>query len=63
VYLDNISDIGAFNKVYSEYFKAPFPAQAVVQQIPSSNRSPDAEEHFPDLEQMSLIAIRRPPKN
>lgn len=63
VYLDNISDIGAFNKVYSEYFKAPFPARAVVQQIPSSNRSPDAEEHFPDLEQMSLIAIRRPPKN
>jgi 2-iminobutanoate/2-iminopropanoate deaminase len=63
VYLDNISDIGTFNKVYSEYFKAPFPARAVVQQIPSSNRSPDAEEHFPDLEQMSLIAIRRPPKN
>jgi len=63
VYLDNISDTEAFNKVYSEYFKAPLPAQTVVQQIRSSNRSPDAEGHFPDLEQMSLIAIRRPLKN
>jgi enamine deaminase RidA (YjgF/YER057c/UK114 family) len=63
VYLDNISDTEAFNKIYSEYFKTPLPAQTVVQQVPSSNRSPDAEGHFPDLEQMSLIAIRRPLKN
>jgi 2-iminobutanoate/2-iminopropanoate deaminase len=63
VYLDNISDTEAFNKIYSEYFKTPLPAQTVVQQVRSSNRSPDAEGHFPDLEQMSLIAIRRPLKN
>ena len=63
VYLDSISDTEAFNKVYSEYFKAPLPAQTVVQQIRLSNRSPDALGHFPDLEQMSLIAIRRPLKN
>jgi 2-iminobutanoate/2-iminopropanoate deaminase len=63
VYLDNISDTEAFNKIYSEYFKTPLPAQTAVQQVPSSNRSPDAEGHFPDLEQMSLIAIRRPLKN
>jgi enamine deaminase RidA (YjgF/YER057c/UK114 family) len=63
VYLDNISDTGAFNKVYSQYFKAPLPAQTVVQQVPSSNHSPEAEGHFPELEQMSLIAITRPLKN
>ena len=63
VYLDNISDTEAFNKIYSEYFKTPLPAQTVVQQVPSLNRSPDAEGRFPDLEQMSLIAIRRPLKN
>ena len=63
VYLDNISDTEAFDKIYSEYFKTPLPAQTVVQQIRPSNRSPDAEGHFPDLEQMSLIAIRRPLKN
>jgi len=63
VYLDNISESQAFNKVYSEYFKAPPPAQTMVQQLPSTSRSPDAEGHFPDLEQMSLIAVKRPPKN
>ena len=62
VYLDDISESEAFNKVYQEYFSAPLPAQTLVQQIPSSNRSPDAKGHFPDLEQMSLIAVKRPPK-
>jgi len=63
VYLDNLSDTEPFNKVYAQYFKAPLPAQTVVQQLPSFNRSPDAEGHFPDLEQMSLIAVKRLPKN
>jgi reactive intermediate/imine deaminase len=63
VYLDNISDNEIFNKVYAQYFKTPFPAQTVVQQLPASDRAPDAEGHYPDLEQMSLIAIRRPLKN
>ena len=59
VYLDTLSDTEAFNKVYAEYFKATLPAQTVVQQLPSSSRSPDAEGHFPDLEQMSLVAVKR----
>jgi reactive intermediate/imine deaminase len=63
VYLDNISDREIFNKVYAQYFKAPLPAQSIVQQIPAADRSPDSEARYPDLEQMSLIAIRRPPKN
>ncbi len=62
VYLDDISDSEAFNKVYMEYFSAPLPAQTLVQQIPSSGRSPDAKGHFPDLEQMSLIAVKQSPK-
>ena len=62
VYLDDLSDSEAFNKVYTEYFKAPLPSQTVVQQRPSGNRSPDPKGHFPDLEQMSLIAVRPPPK-
>ena len=63
VYLDNISESEPFNKVYSEYFKAPLPAQTMVQQLPPTSRSPDAREHFPDLEQMSLIAVIRHPGN
>jgi enamine deaminase RidA (YjgF/YER057c/UK114 family) len=63
VYLDDLSDSDAFNKVYSEYFKDTLPAQTVVQQLPPATRSSDQQEHFPDLEQMSLIAVRPHPKN
>jgi 2-iminobutanoate/2-iminopropanoate deaminase len=59
-YLDDISDSGAFNKVYAEYFPDAPPARTVVQQLPPADRSPDAEGHYPDLEQMSLIAVRTP---
>lgn len=63
VYLDNLTDSDAFNKVYSEYFKSPLPAQTMLQQLPSSDPTPDAQGHFPDLEQMSLIAVKQLPKN
>jgi reactive intermediate/imine deaminase len=63
VYLDNISDSEIFNKVYAQYFKTPLPAQSIVQQIPAADRSPDSEARYPDLEQMSLIAIRHPAKD
>jgi reactive intermediate/imine deaminase len=63
VFLDDLSDIDAFNKVYTEYFNAVLPAQTVVEQLPPTNRSADAEGRFPDLEQVSLIAVRRRPKN
>src|SRR5947208_14712676 len=63
VYLDSLSDVATFAKVYRKYFKSTFPAQTVVQQLPSANRSPDAEGRFLDLEQLSLVAVKRPPKN
>src|ERR1700692_2323813 len=60
VYLDNISDSEIFNKVYAPYFKSPPPAQPTLQQTPAADRSPDSQDRCPDLEQMSLIAIRHP---
>jgi 2-iminobutanoate/2-iminopropanoate deaminase len=63
VYLDDLADSDAFHKVYAQYFKAPVPAEAVLQQISSGKRTPDEEGHYPDLEQMSFIAIRPPHKN
>jgi enamine deaminase RidA (YjgF/YER057c/UK114 family) len=63
VYLDDLADSDAFNKVYAEYFSGTLPAQTLLQQLPSANRSADAQGHFPDLEQMSLIAIKRHPQN
>jgi len=58
VYLDDLSELPAFDAVYGEYFAEMLPARTVIQQIASTNRKPDKEDHYPDLEQVSLIAVR-----
>jgi enamine deaminase RidA (YjgF/YER057c/UK114 family) len=58
IYLDDLEDVSLFGKVYKKYFKETLPAQTTVQQIPRSERKPDEQEHYPDLEQVSLIAVR-----
>lgn len=58
VYLDDLSDSDAFHKVYAQYFKPPVPAETLLQQISAGKRTADEEGHYPDLEQMSFIAIR-----
>jgi enamine deaminase RidA (YjgF/YER057c/UK114 family) len=63
IYLYNLSDTDDFNRVYFEYFHDVLPAQTVVQQLPPANRTTDSEGRVPDLEQMSLIAVKHHPKN
>ena len=63
IYLDDLSDSAAFGKVYGKYFGAVLPAQTTVQQIKPSDRKADEEGHYPDLEQVSLIAVRSSAKN
>jgi enamine deaminase RidA (YjgF/YER057c/UK114 family) len=58
VYLDNVEEFQAMNHVYAKYFKEPLPARTTVQQVKSVNRSPNAEGMYPEIEQISLIAIR-----
>jgi len=58
IYLDDLSDSPAFSKVFSEYFQNAPPVQTLVQQLPPANRAPNAEEEYPDLEQVSLIAVK-----
>jgi enamine deaminase RidA (YjgF/YER057c/UK114 family) len=58
VYLDNLADMPAFEKVYGKYFKGKLPAQTTVQQIAPADCGPDKDEQYPDLEQVSLIAVR-----
>jgi reactive intermediate/imine deaminase len=58
VYLDNLADIPAFDEVYGKYFTDKLPAQTTIQQIAPTDRSPDKDAHYPDLEQVSLIAVR-----
>jgi reactive intermediate/imine deaminase len=59
IYLDDLNDVPLFAKVYKKYFKTSLPAQTMLQQLPPAERKPDQEEHYPDLEQVSLIAVRR----
>jgi 2-iminobutanoate/2-iminopropanoate deaminase len=61
VYLDDLSESAVFEKVYGKYFKGALPAQTTVQQIQPTERKPDEEGHYPDLEQVSLIAVRSRP--
>jgi reactive intermediate/imine deaminase len=59
VYLDDLSELPEFEKVYKQYFKAVPPAQTTVQQIKSVERKSDEEDQYPTLEQVSLIAVRK----
>ena len=59
IYLDNIGDLPAFDEVYARYFGPVAPARTAVQQIVPTERKADKEDHYPDLEQVSLIAIRK----
>ena len=58
VYLDNISDSSNFNEVYRQYFGPTLPARTTVQQTAPAERKADENGHYPELEQMSLIAFR-----
>ena len=58
VYLDNLSDQQTFDEVYAQYFASLLPARTTIQQIAPTERKADKEDHYPDLEQVSLIAIR-----
>jgi len=59
VYLDDLKELAEFDGVYGEYFGAVLPARTVVQQIVAGDRKADKEGHYPDLEQVSLIAVKR----
>lgn len=59
IYLDDLSDLKDFDQVYGEYFGAVKPARTTIQQIAPMPRKPDEDDHFPGLEQVSLIAVRK----
>jgi reactive intermediate/imine deaminase len=58
VYLDSLQDASAFDDVYTQYFDSVLPARTTIQQIAPTERKADKDDHYPDLEQVSLIAIR-----
>jgi len=58
IYLDDLKDTMLFTKVYERYFKTALPSETTLQQVPSVERKPNEDGHYPDLEQVSLIAVR-----
>jgi len=58
IYLDDLSDQSGFDRIYAEYFGPVMPASTTVQQIAPGERKADREDHFPGLEQVSLIAVK-----
>jgi len=58
IYLDNLGESDAFHGVYQKYFKGALPAETTLQQLPPGDRNANADGQYPDLEQMSLIAVR-----
>jgi reactive intermediate/imine deaminase len=59
IYLDDLSDQHGFEEVYTQYFGKILPAASLIQQIAPTERKPDKDDHFPGLEQVSLIAVKR----
>jgi len=60
VYLDDLRDAPEFDEVYAQYFGQTMPARTTVEQVAPTERKADKGDHFPGLEQVSLIAARRP---
>ena len=60
IYLDNLSDAPSYNGVYGQYLGPVMPASTTVQQIaPATERKADQNDHYTELEQISLIAVRK----
>jgi len=60
VYVDDISDFQAMNKIYAKYFKPPYPARTTIQQVaPVADRKSDEDGRYPGLEQISIIAVKK----
>jgi reactive intermediate/imine deaminase len=58
VYLDNVEEFQLMNKIYAKYFTGIPPARTTIQQVKSVNRTKKADDTFPEIEQISLIAVK-----
>jgi reactive intermediate/imine deaminase len=58
VYLDDINDFAKMNKTYAEYFSGAPPTRTTVQQYAPAERKANDQDHWPTLEQISIIAVK-----
>jgi len=63
IYLDDLSESAAFGKVYRKYFGGVLPGTDDGSAAPArGSKNPTRKGTTPDLEQVSLIAVRSPSK-
>jgi enamine deaminase RidA (YjgF/YER057c/UK114 family) len=58
VYLDDLSEFAVMNKIYAEYFSSIAPARTTIQQVAPVERKQKENDTYPEIEQISVIAVR-----
>jgi enamine deaminase RidA (YjgF/YER057c/UK114 family) len=58
VYLDDLAEFATMNKIYAKYFSGIAPARTTIQQIVPVERKRKENDSYPEIEQISLIAVR-----
>ncbi|MGI9070046.1 MAG: RidA family protein [Bryobacteraceae bacterium] len=58
VYLDDLSEFAVMNKIYAKYFSGIAPARTTIQQVAPVERKQKENDAYPEIEQISLIAVR-----
>jgi enamine deaminase RidA (YjgF/YER057c/UK114 family) len=61
VYLDNLEEFAQMNRIYAKYFTGVAPARTTIQQIAPVKRAKKDNDTYPEIEQISLIAIKPQP--
>ena len=59
VYLDDMSDFAAMNRIYAQYFPGSPPSRTTVAQVAPADRASRDGDTFPGLEQISLVAVKQ----
>jgi reactive intermediate/imine deaminase len=59
IYLDDLSDTSVFGRMYKKYFNKALPTETLLQQLKPGGRKANEDGEYPELEQVSLIAVRR----
>ncbi len=57
VYLDNLEEFGKMNGIYAKYFGPQPPTRTTVAQLPPVERKRNADDRWPAIEQISIIAV------
>lgn len=58
VYLDDLSEFATMNKIYAKYFSGIAPARSTIQQLAPVERKRKENDTYPEIEQISLIAVK-----